>query len=274
MSRIDTIFEAHRAAGTKALMPFVCGGFPQAGSTQAVIEALDQAGASIIEVGFPFSDPIADGPVIAHAMHDAIERGATPRNVLAEVAAARPSVKAGLVAMISMSLVYRLAGQRAATWSADAFVAGAKDAGLDGLIVPDVPLEEATVLAEAARAADLSFAQLIAPTTPMARVEAIAKACTGFVYVLARVGITGEQSSMPNIAPLVARVRSVTSLPVAVGFGVSTPEHVAKVVEHADAAIIGSALVKRMREAHEAGEDAAAAAAAFVKKLSTGLVRG
>lgn len=269
MSRIDTIFESLKSQGRKAVIPFLCGGFPRPGVTEAAILALDAAGASIIEIGMPFSDPIADGPVIAHAMHEAIGRGATPRSVLAEIAAARPRVQAGLVAMVSISLVYRLSAQRSSPWSPDAFVGAAKDAGLDGLVVPDVPLEESVALSAAAAAAGLSYIQLVSPTTPGARVEALVKACSGFVYVLARVGITGEQSSLPNIGPLVARVRQATSLPVAVGFGVSSAEHVARVVEHADGAIVGSALVKRMREADERGEDPAVAAGEFVRNLSS-----
>jgi tryptophan synthase alpha chain len=273
MSRIDTIFESLKSQGRKGLMPFLCGGFPKQGATEAAIRALDAAGASVIEVGIPFSDPIADGPVIAHAMHDAITRGATPRSVLAEVAAARPHVQAGLVAMMSISLIYRMSAQRSGPWSADGFIHAAKEAGLDGLIVPDAPLEESAALSAAATAAGLSYVQIISPTTPTPRIESLVKACTGFVYVLARVGITGVQNAMPNIGPLVARVRGFTALPIAVGFGVSTAEHVSKVVEHADAAIIGSALVKRMREADERGEDAAAAAGEFVKNLSSGLSR-
>jgi tryptophan synthase alpha chain len=271
MPRIDTIFESLRSQGRKALMPFICGGFPAAGTTAAALPALSKAGASIIEVGIPFSDPIADGPVISSAMHDAIARGCTPRQVFAEIASARHDCEAGIVAMISMSLVHRLSVTKSAPWSPAPFIAQCKEAGIDGLIVPDAPLEVSGPLAEAAKAAEISFSHLISPMTPPARIEALAQASTGFVYVLARVGITGEQQALPQIAPLVARVRQATKLPIAVGFGVSTAEQVRKVVEHADAAIVGSALVKRMREAHEQGGDVIAAASECVKNLSAGL---
>lgn len=271
MPRIDTIFESLRSEGRKALMPFVCGGFPVPGATAAVLPALSKAGASIIEVGIPFSDPIADGPVISSAMHEAIAKGATPRSVFAQIAAARHDCSAGIVAMISMSLVHRLSATKSGPWSAAPFIAQCKEAGIDGLIVPDAPMEVSGQLAEAAKAAEISYSHLISPTTPPARIEALAQASTGFVYVLARVGITGEQQALPQIGPLVARVRQATKLPIAVGFGVSTAEHVRKVVEHADAAIVGSTLVKRMRESHEQGADAVAAACECVKNLSSGL---
>ena len=271
MSRIDTIFAELKSQGRKALMPFICGGFPKGGLLSALLPALEQAGGSVVEIGIPFSDPIADGPVIASAMHDAIARGATPKAMFAEIAQARPLCNIGIVAMVSMSIVYRLSSSPGSPWSPNAFINAAKDAGIDGLIVPDAPLEEAQALSAAAKTAGLSYSHLIAPTTPPARIEALAQASTGFVYVLARVGITGTQSSLPDIAPLVARVRQATQLPIAVGFGISTAEHVSKVVATADAAIIGSALVKVMREADDEHRDAVQAAAEFVKNLSAGL---
>ena len=263
MSRIDTIFASLRSRNAKALMPFLVGGHPAPGSTAALLPALEQAGASIVEIGIPFSDPIADGPVIAAAMHEALKNGATPRSVFSEVQSVRGATQIGIVAMISMSIIQRMG-------SIAAFIAAAKEAGFDGLIVPDAPLEESTELILAAKEADIAYSHLISPTTPLPRVELIAKTCTGFVYVLARVGLTGEQSSMPNIAPLVVRVRSVTDLPIAVGFGISAPEHVAAVVAHADAAIVGSALVRRLTQAAEERKDIAREAALFVGNLLEG----
>lgn len=242
-------------------MPFICGGHPGAGDTRRLLPALGSAGAAIIEVGIPFSDPIADGPVIAAAMHDAIEGGATPATVLAEIEAARPSTSAGVVAMVSYSIVRRAAEER--------FVESCRRAGVDGLIVPDLPLEESDSLRGLARDAGLTVSLLIAPTTPPARAETIARACTGFVYLLARAGITGEGGALriEGLGERVARIRGATDLPIACGFGISTPDHVRTVLEHADAAIVGSALVRRIGEAAGAGRDGVQAAALFVSEL-------
>ncbi len=264
MPALASIFASLRAQNRKALMPFICGGHPAPGSTAALLPALERAGASIVEVGFPFSDPIADGPIIAAAMHDAIARGVTPASVFEETAGARAKTQVGIVAMVTVSIVHRRGGP-------EKFAAAAKAAGVDGLIVPDAPLEESEELMKAAAAADLAYTHLIAPTTPPRRVEQIAKACTGFIYLLARTGITGEQSSTPQIGPAVQRLRQCTDLPIAVGFGISTPQHVRAVVEHADAAIVGSALVRRMTAAAKEGRDPVTEAETFTRELASGL---
>lgn len=268
-SRIPAIFAELRARNRKALMPFICGGYPSPGDTARVLPALARAGASIVEIGFPFSDPVADGPVIAAAMHDALQRGATPGKVLDDVRTFRATADGsslGLVAMISISLVHRLGPAT--------FIAAAKAAGLDGFIFPDVPVEESADLIARAQDAGLTSSLLIAPTTPPERAERIAKACTGFVYLLARAGITGEGAAVPDIAPRVKVLRTITDLPIACGFGISTPEHVRQVVHEggADAAIVGSALVRRIADAHAKGEDPAVAAEACVRGLASGLV--
>lgn len=274
MNRIDTIFKSLNASGQslKALMPFVCGGFPAPGGLAKVLQACEQGGGSVIEVGLPFSDPIADGPTIAEAMHEALVAGSTPATVLDEIAAARASVNAGIVAMVSMSIVHRMGG-------ADGFAKLAASKGVDGLIVPDVPLEEAAQLREACSAHKLTLSLLVAPGTPSARAEKIVALCTGFVYVLSRAGITGEsaqaqpgtQASGPQLGNRIKQLRAMTKLPLAVGFGISTPEHVAAAVAEADAAIVGSVLVKAMREAHTQRRDVAIAAKNCVQKLSEGL---
>lgn len=265
MNRIDDIFAGLRAGGQRGLMPFVCAGHPAPGRLGDTLVALEGAGASIVEIGFPFSDPVADGPVIARAMWRALEAGATPRATLAEVAAARHRVKIGLVGMLSISIVHRLGGPAG-------FARDAAAAGLDGLIVPDCPLEESGALIGAARAAGLTLSLLVSPTTPPDRAAAIAGASSGFIYLLARSGVTGEQVEAPRIASAVAALRAATDLPIACGFGVATPGHVREVVRSADAAIVGSALIRRIDEAAAAGEDPVDAAAAFVRQLATGLV--
>jgi tryptophan synthase alpha chain len=250
-------------------MPFVCGGYPGPGATVSALPALERAGASIIEVGIPFSDPIADGTVIAAAMHEALSRGATPISVFDEVAQARPQVQAGLVAMVSVSIVQK-AGS-GGPGAAQRFAQNAKGAGFDGLIVPDCPLEESEALRTAAAAEGLSFSLLIAPSTSPRRAESIVKACSGFVYLLARAGITGERDDAPQIEPRVTRLRQMTDLPIAVGFGISSPDQVRAVVRHADAAIVGSALVRRMGEAAMRNEDPVAEAEGFIRLLGQGL---
>lgn len=248
-------------------MPFVCGGHPEPGATARALPELEAAGASIVEVGIPFSDPIADGPVIAAAMHTALQRGSTPQTVFDEVASVRSGLKIGLVAMVSVSIVHRMGGP-------DGFVGKAKSAGFDGFIFPDAPLEESAVFAEAAARAGLTASLLISPTTSTRRMEAIAKACTGFVYLLARTGITGERQDAPEVAGMVSAIRQVTDLPIACGFGISTAEHVRAVTKHADAAIVGSALVRRMDAAASAGRDAVSEGGAFCRELAAGLAVG
>jgi len=263
--RIDKIFADLREKRTKALMPFVCGGFPATGTLTKLLPELEAAGASIVEIGFPFSDPIADGPVIAQAMHHAIQYGATAQSIFDEVAAVRSTLNIGLVAMVSVSIVMRLGGPKV-------FCERAAKAGFDGLIIPDVPLEESDELRKNASDHGLTFSLLIAPTSSPARAEQIAAACTGFVYMLARTGITGEQGGPPDIGGRISRMRQLTQLPIACGFGISTADHVRSVVRHADAAIVGSAIVRKMDEAIRAGTDPVQTAGQMVRDLARGLI--
>jgi tryptophan synthase alpha chain len=268
MNRIESIFASSRQSGRKLLMPFVCGGSPTLDDMRQTLPALAEAGASIIEVGIPFSDPIADGPVIAEAMHKALESGVTPRSVIETIAEIRPTLSAGLVAMTSVSIVERMGRDR--------FVGLLADAGFDGIIFPDAPLEEAAPLVQATTARGLTASLLVAPTTPIDRARLVCEQCTGFVYVLARAGITGDQGGAPShaIRERIAALRQVTDLPLAVGFGIGSAEHVSTVVSpnagDADAAIVGTALVRRMEEAGPG--HATQAAAAFCRELATGLV--
>lgn len=259
MNRVDTILGEHRARGTKALMPFVTAGYPSLEVTRSVLPVLEASGASVVELGIPFSDPIADGPIIAASMHEALERGATPHAIFDTVRAIRDTTRLALVAMVSHSIVGRS--------GPEAFVGAAADAGIDGLIVPDIDLGTAEAVRNLADRAGLTFTLLVAPTTCPERIVQITALCTGFVYVLARVGITGERADAPQVADRVAMVRAATDLPIACGFGISTAEHVAAVVAHADAAIVGSALVRRMGEA----ADPVAAAGDLVSALARGL---
>ncbi len=244
------------------LIPFITGGHPSLGVMREVLPALDRAGAGIIEIGFPFTDPIADGPVIAAAMHQALLRGVTPGDVFDAVRNVRKEVRAGIVAMVSDSIITRI--------GPETFISCAKDAGFDGLIVPDVDLEAAVPLSGLAKAHDLSFTLLVAPTTTEQRIARIVSLCSGFVDVLARVGITGEAGEVDeqSLRSRIDVIRTQTSLPLAVGFGISKPQHVRTVMRIADGAIVGSALVRRMSDA---GEDRAVQAAEmFVRELALG----
>ena len=270
VSRIPNIFHALRAANRKALMPFICGSHPRAGDTARLLPAMAAAGASIVEIGYPFSDPIADGPVIAAAMHDALLAGTTPAGVHAEVAAARANgCTIGIVAMVSVSIVIKI--------GADRFIADAKRAGIDGFILPDVPLEECDDLLARVHDAGLTTTLLVAPATDAKRAERITRACSGFVYVLSRAGITGDTNSAAiatdALASRVRELRTLTDLPLAVGFGISSAEHVRQVVHDAgaDAAIVGSALVRRLSDAARAGQDVVGACESFVRDLALGL---
>jgi len=265
MNRIDSIFKDLRHRGGRALMPYLTAGDPSAQATGRMLEAAARGGASICEVGIPFSDPIADGPVIQASMTYALDHGVTVRQVLDSVAEVRPKLDIGLVAMVSYSIVHRLGLKR--------FVSDCRDAGFDGFIFPDLPLEASGPAREAVSEAGMILSMLIAPTTPNDRAAKIAAASTGFVYVVSRSGITGESSQLPPELPeRLTRLRSVTDLPMAVGFGISNAEQVRQVVSVADAAIVGSGLMRRVAEVRDQGEDAVVEMVeSFTRELSSGL---
>lgn len=252
----------------KALMPFIVAGRPGLDRMPELLSSIESAGASAVEIGIPFSDPIADGPVIAASMHRALEQGVTPQAIFEAVARARPRTNLALVAMVSVSLVQRT--------GAAAFVKRAADAGIDGFIFPDAPLEEAEAFVGPARAAGCSASLLVAPATPPDRAGAIARASSGFVYLIARAGLTGEHAEAPEVVQRVGLIRGFSDLPIACGFGISTAEHVRAVVrpgrpDGADAAIVGSALVRRMEDALAGGKDPVSEAHSFVSTISCGL---
>ncbi len=271
MNRINRIFETLRAddhrnpGGGKALMPFITAGDPDLATTAKLLPALEQAGASVVELGIPFSDPVADGPTIQASMTHALSQGVRVREVFEMVAGVRSEVSLGLVAMVSYSIVHRI--------GLSTFVREAAEAGIDGFIFPDLPLEESAPAVEAVREAGLVLSMLISPTTPIERAERIARASSGFLYVLSRAGITGETTALPQgLADRIQRLRNVTDLPVAVGFGISSRQQVQEVVGVADAAIVGSAIVRRIAEHRDDGADAVVEeVASFTRELAAGL---
>jgi len=261
MNRIDQIFEDLRSGDRKALMPFVTAGYPTLDDTAAILTELQAAGASIVEIGFPFSDPIADGPVISASMTEALKHELHPTDIFDMIKARRDKLQIGLVAMVSYSIVYRVGVEK--------FVQQAHDAGMDGFIFPDLPLEESESITGPVREAGMTSSLLIAPTTSDDRAAKIAKACTGFVYMLARTGITGARADLPaDLVDRVSKLRKVTDLPIAVGFGISNAEQVRAVTQVADAAIVGSALVKHIGKHLD---DAPQAAGQFTADLAKGL---
>jgi tryptophan synthase alpha chain len=244
MNPIDALFERLRAQGRKAFMPFVTAGDPDLGGSARLIVELARRGASLIEIGFPYSDPIADGPVIQASYTRALARGVRVDNIFAsirELTGALPITEQDtpLVAMISYTLVHRRGPQ--------AFLTQAQAAGLSGVIVPDLPVEEADELAGLAAARQFKLIQLVTPTTPRDRAMRIVRSSTGFLYYVSVAGITGERDRLPEeLVGQLRWLRGQTDLPICVGFGISKPEQVKMLREVADGVIVGSALVRRL----------------------------
>ena len=255
MGRLADMFARRRSDGSSAIMPFVVAGHPTLQQLGSILEGLERGGADAVEIGIPFSDPIADGPVIAAAMHDALKIGVTVEGILAEVSAIRSSLEIPILAIVD-----RLGRSE--------FVASLATAGFDGLIVPDADLHVVAPLVEAAKAHDLAFSTLLAPDTTPERMLVIASMAREFIYLLARGGLTGEHRAAPDLRDRVAEIREITNLPLAAGFGISTPEHVTSVVRDADAAILGSALVRAINEASRSGKDLGDAAREFITPMA------
>ena len=240
-NRIEQTFERLQREGKKAFMPFLTAGDPDLATTAALIRELAARGASLIELGLPYSDPVADGPTIQASYTRSLAAGTTMDDIFAMVSDLRSDCEVAISAMGSFSLVTRRGAAK--------FLDDAKAAGIDGLIVPDLPLEEVAVLADGAAERGLSEIMLVAPTTPPRRASRIAAKSTGFVYYMSVTGITGERNELPgDFADHVARLREVTDVPICVGFGISKPEHVRLVTSVADGAIVGSAIVRRIGE--------------------------
>jgi len=245
--RIATAFEAAKAEGRAALMPYMMAGYPDRETSVAVAQAYAES-ADLVELGVPFSDPLADGPTIHAAGTKALEGGATLETAM-EVCR-DISERIPVVFMVYSNMVFAHGG-------AEAFAERALGVGAAGAIVPDLPLEEAEPVREAFVAAGLALVPLVAPTTPAERRARICAAAQGFVYVVSTVGTTGERDQLPpELSDLVVATKADAEVPVAVGFGIGTPDQAAQVGEVADGVIVGSRLV---RAAGEAGGPAAAA---------------
>ena len=261
-ARIDARFAALKAEGRAAFVAYVMAGDPDAATALAIVKGLPAAGADIIELGFPFSDPMAEGPPIQRAAQRALAKGMTLKGTLNLARAFRDGDDDTPVIMMGYT-------NPLVTWGYDAFARDAAEAGIDGIIVVDLPPEEADPLADALDANQLSLIRLATPTTDDKRLPVVINRTSGFVYYVSVTGVTGvKEADAATVAPHVERVRKASGLPVAVGFGIKTPERAAAIARVADAVVVGSALVDEVAEAVELNEDVTARVLSKVQTLA------
>ena len=248
-SRIEARFADLKREGRAGFVPYIMAGDPDAGTALAILKGLPGVGADLIELGFPFSDPMAEGPPIQRAAQRALKAGMTLSGVLELARRFREGDRATpLILMGYMNLILHR--------GIAAFARDAAEAGVDGVIVVDCPPEEAGELADALDGADVSLIRLATPTSDDARLQVVARRTSGFVYYVSVAGVTGvKEADATAVAPMVERVRRASDLPVAVGFGIKTPERAAAIARVADAVVVGSALVDEVADAAEMNED-------------------
>ena len=241
-SRLAAAFERIRAEKRTGLITYVTAGDPDLSRSADILCGLDRAGADVLEVGIPFSEPLADGPVIQRATERALAAGTTASGVLDLVKGVRQSVKAPIVLFTYANPVLRM--------GIDTFGDRARDAGVDGVLVLDLPIEEAGGFRDAMAARDIDMIFLLSPTTTDVRLKDAARLGRGFLYGISRLGVTGTRDTVADGAEALAgRMRAATSLPIALGFGISSPAHVRQIGKFADAAVVGSGLVGVIAEA-------------------------
>lgn len=263
MNRLDQRFGDLRARGHKGLVVYIGAGDPDLETTRQLAVAFDRAGVDVLELGVPFSDPLADGLVNQLAAQRGLQSGTTPAGVLATVAAIRRESQIPIVLYIYYNLIHRHGLER--------FVRDAAAAGVDGLLTLDLPPEEAAAYAECMRQAGLHTIYLVAPTTPEDRIATIARQAQGFIYYVSREGVTGMQERVADtIGSMTALIRRHTPLPIAVGFGISNVEQARTVARHAEAVVVGSAIVNQI--ARRAGQPGfVGEVARFVQELADGV---
>ena len=241
MSLIDERFADLRRDGRTGLVTYVTAGDPDLSRSADIIQRLDRAGADVLEVGIPFSDPLADGPVIQRATERALAAGANIRNVLGMLKTIRPGISAPIVIFSYANPILRM--------GLEAFVTEARAAGVDGVLTLDMPPEEGETFRTAFRGAGIDTIFLLSPTTTVERIRRASELGSGFLYGISRLGVTGARDTMDDSArQLAVRVKPETRLPLALGFGISRPEHVRAIGQWADAAVVGSALVNVIAE--------------------------
>jgi tryptophan synthase alpha chain len=247
MSRLAETFARLRAEGRPGLVTYTTAGDPDLQRSGEILEALARAGADVLEVGVPFSDPLADGPVIQRATERALAAGGSLRATLDLIASVRAKVQAPVVVFSYANPIVRM--------GLDAFAARAAAAGVDGVLVLDLPIEEADEFRNALAGVGIDTIFLLSPTTTEARIRRAAELGRGFLYGISRLGVTGARDTVASGAEeMVRRIRAITAMPLALGFGISRPEHVAEVGTYADAAVVGSALVTLIAEAGQSAE--------------------
>ncbi len=241
MSAIDDLFSRLRREGQKAFMPFITAGDPDLEFTADCLRMLNNAGCHLIELGIPYSDPIADGPTIQASYTRALKAGTTLDAIFEMVSRVRPELDTPIVCMVSYAIIYRLGLAE--------FLQRAVAAGFAGAIVPDLTVEEAEEFAKLCEQVDFSLILLVTPTTTDQRAAQIVAVSTGFIYFVSITGITGERTELPaDLAANLKSLRSRTDLPICVGFGISKPEHAKLLKPVADGMIVGSAIVRRMAD--------------------------
>ena len=241
-SRIAETFTRLRAEKRPGLVTYTTAGDPDLPRSAEILKALDRAGADVLEVGVPFSDPLADGPVIQRATERALAAGGTLRATLSMIAAVRPSITAPIVVFTYANPLLRM--------GLDTFAKRAADAGVNGVLTLDLPIEEADEVRERLAAHGIDTIFLLSPTTTDARIRRAAELGRGFLYAISRLGVTGARDRVASSAEaMVRRIREQTTMPIAIGFGISSPQHVAEVCAYADAAVVGSSLVSVIAEA-------------------------
>ena len=261
-TRITELFARLKRQGRKGLIAYVTAGDPSPDRTPSLVEALERGGADLIELGVPFSDPIADGPVIQRAGYRALAAGTTVRKVLEIAAEIRTRSEIPLLLFTYLNPVMRYGFEKLA--------GDAKGAGIDGCLLTDASVEEAGAYVRVMRTAGLDTVFLAAPTSSPRRLRLVAQYSSGFIYLVSRTGVTGERDSISSaVGPLIRSMRAVTDLPLAVGFGVSTPEHVAEIGAQAEAVVVGSAIM-RVIEQNAGNQSLEIQLESFVRELKHG----
>ena len=264
MNRIDQKFQVLRHEGTRAFMPYLCAGDPNPELTSKLLLTLEEAGADLIELGVPFSDPIADGPTVQRASERALTHRISLQQILEMVPTLRTQTDIPIALMGYYNPIFRM--------GEEAFCKAAQEVGVDGVIVPDLPPEQAQRLLEVAPHYNLATIFLVAPTSPPERMQLIASVSTGFIYCVSVTGVTGARATLSDeIAPMITELRKHTDKPVSVGFGVSTPEQATQVAQIADGVVVGSAIIDVIEENMDDEAKLLTAVKQFASDLAAGV---
>ncbi len=263
MNRIKKVFKALEKKGQRALIPFITAGDPDLETTKQLIFTIEKSGGDILELGIPFSDPLADGPTIQTSSQRALKNEINLDKILALVKEVRPKIKIPIVLMSYYNPLFKFGLEKLADYS--------KKIGVDGFIIPDLPVEESSHWIKIAHLKKLDTIFLVAPTTPLSRARKIAQKTTGFIYYVSLTGVTGARKELPeDLIENLKKLREMTKKPIAVGFGISSPAHIRMLSPYADGLIVGSAIVHLIENA-KSSEDACTKVSAFISSLANAL---